>query len=233
MGRRRSSRPAPTDSRRRGSTRFWVLSILAGCVTAAILLLPLSRGGAREAARRTQCGDHLREIGLALRAYVDVHGSLPPLAPVDADGRPGGSWREALLPYLDDAAKAAPAGGAPEVFHCPSAGVPAGMTTYHLVVSPDGLVQRDGVTSAETLAAAAPDTLLVLDVPAEFAVPWASPLDAALEALLSGRRGRHPGILMGLFADGHVAAIGLDALSPEARRALVTPQADSPPESGD
>ena len=232
MARRPASGTAPRNPVPRGSTRFWLLAIVAGIAAAVILLLPLQRN-AREAARRTQCGNHLRQIGLALRAYVDAHGSLPPLAPVDADGRPSGSWREALLPYLDDAAKAATAGETPDVFRCPSADVPAGMTTYQLVVSPDGLVRPDGVTSAEALAAAAPDTLLVLDVPAEFAVPWASPLESALEALLARRPGQHSGILMGLCADGHVAAIRLDSLSAERRRALVTPQADSLPDSGD
>ena len=217
---------------RRGSTRFWSLAIVAGIAAAVILLLPLKRN-AREAARRTQCGNHLREIGLALRAYVDAHGSLPPLAPFDAEGRPSGSWRVALLPYLDDAAKAAPPGETPEVFRCPSADVPAGMTTYHLVVSPDGLVRPEGTISAESLEAAAPDTLLVLDVPAEFAVGWMSPHDSGLEALLAGRSGQHHVVVMALFADGHVGSVRLDSLSAEGRRALVTPEADSPPESGD
>ncbi|OHB75124.1 MAG: hypothetical protein A2W31_16285 [Planctomycetes bacterium RBG_16_64_10] len=49
------------------------------------LLLPLLVAG-RESARRWQCADNFRQIAVALLAYHDTHGSLPPAAVWTADG---------------------------------------------------------------------------------------------------------------------------------------------------
>ncbi len=49
------------------------------------LLLPLLVAG-RETARRWQCADNLRQIAVALLAYHDTHGSLPPAAVWTAEG---------------------------------------------------------------------------------------------------------------------------------------------------
>src|SRR5262245_18129478 len=67
-----------------------------------LLLLPLSRGGSREAARRMQCSNHLKQIGLALQNYHDVYGSLPPAYIADANGKPLHSWRVLILPFLGE-----------------------------------------------------------------------------------------------------------------------------------
>src|SRR4051812_3210305 len=43
----------------------------------------------------------LRQLGLALHSYHDVHGRFPPAVVSGKDGRPLYSWRVALLPYLE------------------------------------------------------------------------------------------------------------------------------------
>jgi prepilin-type processing-associated H-X9-DG protein len=59
---------------------------------------------ARESASRTQCGNNLRQIGVACQQYHDAYGSCPPgyLATADyPDTTPGWGWAAFLLPYLD------------------------------------------------------------------------------------------------------------------------------------
>ena len=64
------------------------------------LLLPAVQA-AREAARRMQCSNNERQIGLALHNYHDVNGAFPPLYTVDDEGNPLHSWRVLILPYIE------------------------------------------------------------------------------------------------------------------------------------
>jgi hypothetical protein len=47
--------------------------------------------------------NNLKQIGLALHNYHDVHATLPPGAVVDTDDRMHHGWQTQLLPYLDQA----------------------------------------------------------------------------------------------------------------------------------
>ena len=87
--------------RRGGSWWKLALGVLGGLVLLAVVL-PAVRS-ARESARRAQCKDNLRQIGLALQSYHDAFGCFPPAAIADKQGRPMLSWRVAILPYLGSA----------------------------------------------------------------------------------------------------------------------------------
>ncbi|MFN9287606.1 MAG: DUF1559 domain-containing protein, partial [Planctomyces sp.] len=54
---------------------------------------------AREAARRTQCKNNLKQLGLALHNYHDVHSCIP-IADVDGTVNPV-SAHARLLPYIE------------------------------------------------------------------------------------------------------------------------------------
>ena len=137
-------------NRRRGFTLIELLVVIAVIAVLVALLLPAVQQ-AREAARRTQCRNNLKQFGLALHSYHDTHGVLPmgfhwPL---------GTGWSYHLLPYLDQAplyqsfTVGTPATattsiwrtGAPEaalavrlnVFRCPSS------------VSPEAVANVDGI----------------------------------------------------------------------------------------
>ena len=64
------------------------------------LLLPAVQS-AREAARRAQCVNNLKQIGLAMHNYESANGVFPPAAITDKQGKALLSWRVAILPYIE------------------------------------------------------------------------------------------------------------------------------------
>ncbi len=93
--------------RRSGFTLIELLVVIAIIAILIALLLPAVQQ-AREAARRTQCKNHLKQLGLAVHNYASDTGVLPPSAAVSlsvsATGN-NGSWsiHGRLLPFLDQA----------------------------------------------------------------------------------------------------------------------------------
>jgi prepilin-type N-terminal cleavage/methylation domain-containing protein/prepilin-type processing-associated H-X9-DG protein len=97
---------------RRGFSILELLVVLAVISLLLVLLLPGIQG-AREAARRVQCQNNLRQIGLALHNYNDLYDCFPPGYVVrgvnardsaDVETGPGYAWGVLLLPFLDQAA---------------------------------------------------------------------------------------------------------------------------------
>lgn len=91
--------------RRRGFTLIELLVVIAIIAILIALLLPAVQQ-AREAARRSQCKNNLKQLGLALHNYHDTVNCFPHNSVQYATNSTGGcgpSWFVRILPYLDQA----------------------------------------------------------------------------------------------------------------------------------
>lgn len=169
--------------------------VVAACLTPATSL-------AREPARRVQCKNHLKQIGLALHNYHDVFGSFPPAYTVGADGGRLHSWRVLILPFLDEARlynllrlsepwnsphNVDVAKKVPTVYACPSRAIapghPASSTSY-VAVTGDRTAWPEGgrATRLRDLSDGTSKSILLIESHAE--TPWAEPRDLSLDEAL-------------------------------------------------
>ncbi|WP_437226849.1 DUF1559 domain-containing protein [Planctomicrobium sp. SH661] len=86
-------------SKNRGFTLIELLVVIAIIAVLIALLLPAVQQ-AREAARRSQCKNNLKQLGLAIHNYHDTYNAFP----AAAFGVFRHSWAMAILPYLEQAA---------------------------------------------------------------------------------------------------------------------------------
>ncbi|VAX41561.1 hypothetical protein-transmembrane region and signal peptide prediction [hydrothermal vent metagenome] len=91
----------------KGFTLIELLVVIAIIAILIALLLPAVQQ-AREAARRSACKNNMKQIGLALHNYHDVHLTFPPAYIGNSDGtvvkpETGVGWQTFILPFIDQA----------------------------------------------------------------------------------------------------------------------------------
>jgi prepilin-type processing-associated H-X9-DG protein len=194
------------------------------------LLLPAVQS-AREAARRAQCVNNLKQIALATHNYISVTENFPPVAIKSAGGKPLLSWRVALLPYLEqkplyDRFKLDEPWDSPHnkeliklmppLFACPSRNVGGepGMTAYRVFQGKKTIFDPDHSVGLVDVTDGTSNTILVVE--AKEPVIWTKPdeipfdleqadaLRATQTQPLFGAGSMHPGGLNAAFADGSV-----------------------------
>lgn len=87
---------------RRGFTLIELLVVIAIIAVLIALLLPAVQQ-AREAARKSQCKNNLKQLGVALHAYLETYTVFPPTACVSLppSGQSPWSTQAYLMPYLE------------------------------------------------------------------------------------------------------------------------------------
>jgi prepilin-type N-terminal cleavage/methylation domain-containing protein/prepilin-type processing-associated H-X9-DG protein len=85
----------------RGFTLVELLVVIAIIGILIALLLPAVQA-AREAARRAQCSNNLKQVGLAILTYENAESLLPPGGLPTKSGGHGFSWWVRILRYIED-----------------------------------------------------------------------------------------------------------------------------------
>ena len=87
---------------RSGFTLIELLVVIAIIAILIALLLPAVQQ-AREAARRTECKNKLKQLGLALHNYLDTHSVFPPSGVIDRTTTSQQPWsaQAFILPHLE------------------------------------------------------------------------------------------------------------------------------------
>jgi prepilin-type processing-associated H-X9-DG protein len=206
-----------------------VAAVLVGLLVCggAALLLPAVQS-AREAARRSQCTNHLKQIVVALHNYHDTYGRFPSAVITDKDGRPMHSWRVAILPFLEqkplydqydfnqpwDSPKNRALAGIPMgVYQCPSANNPTPTETNYVMIVGKGTIgglPNEKVGMAD-ITDGTVNTILVVEVVGT-GIQWMEPKDLSIEELAARLNdgsakcisSRHPGGANVAMADGSV-----------------------------
>lgn len=226
----------------------WPLGTVAVSASVIALIifcaLPFPRYAPR-AARRMQCSNHLKQIGLGLQNYHDAYGSFPPAFVADKKGTPMHSWRVLILPFMEhkplydkyrfDEPWNGPHnsklhGEVIEVFCCPSRPKQQAATeaSYVAVIGPQTAWPGTMATKFSDFTDGTSNTIIVVEV-ASSGIHWMEPRDlhvVQMPMAVNAPRGQgissaHPNVALAVFADGHTAALTKNTPS-DILRALLT-----------
>ena len=198
---------------------------------------------ARQAARRMQGTNQLKQIGLALHNFAQANRVFPAGYSADKEGKPLLSWRVHILPYIEhdalyrqfhlDEPWDSPHNKTlieqmPRGYRTPNSKSKPGMTNYLGASGADGIFVRPAKgshlgTGFQTIVDGTSNTIMTVEVPDESAVIWTKPGDFAPDKKnpTKGLLGLNPGGFHAGIADGSVRFIP-EKIDADVLRALFT-----------
>jgi prepilin-type processing-associated H-X9-DG protein len=207
--------------------------------TTALVMVPIRE--ARESARRSQCGNNLKQIALAMHNYHSAHNSFPPAYNASKDGKPLLSWRVHLLPFLDrkglydrfhldepwDSPHNRPlVAEMPAVYACPGGNralAREGKTTYLTPRGPVTMFPGAEPIAVKDVPDGTSNTIMAVDAGDARAVVWTMPEDWEIggEPTTDGLFGHHSRGTNFAFGDGAVRFLK-ESIAPNLLKALLT-----------
>lgn len=205
--------------------------VLVGVIGVLVALLLPAVQAAREAARRNQSMNNIKQLLLSLHIHHDSRKAFPAVANFSPDGKPLLSWRVHILPYVeagelysqfkldepwDSEHNRQLIARMPAVFADPNLPTAAeGNTNYLAVVGKDCVF--DGTAQGlpiRQITDGTSRTIVLVEANADRAVPWTKPDDWHFDPKnpAAGLGGLRPGGWLAGWADGHVSfvASGID-----------------------
>lgn len=207
------------------------------------LLLPAVQAG-RQAARRVQSSNNIKQIMLGIHNHHAAYQQLPLSAIADDEGNPLLSWRVKLLPFLDEMElyeqfrldepwdsehNLQVAQQVPEVYESIGLNVEPGHTIYQAVVGEEIGIRPMQTTKFRDFLDGLSNSVLVLEADADEAVFWTQPKDLAIDLndpLVGLGHARAGGFHVGM-ADGAVKFIS-ENIDAQLFRKLLTRAGNEP-----
>jgi prepilin-type processing-associated H-X9-DG protein len=204
-------------------------------VKLAVDSIALGIKSSRDAAKRAQSTNNLKQIMLAMHNYHSTYDTFPPPAIKSKEGKPLLSWRVAILPYIeqqglyeqfhldepwDSEHNKALIDKIPAVYRAPNAKTKATSSCYYAFTGPDAIFKVDG-TKLQEITDGTSNTIAVVE--ADRDIPWTKPEDIPYDAEkdLPKLGGITEGGFNAGFADGSVRFLKKD-IEEQTLRALIT-----------
>lgn len=192
-----------------------------------------------EGARQTESANQLKQIGLAMHNFHDVHKRLPVADGAASDGKPKLSWRVHILPFMeqqtlfnefkldepwDSEHNKKLIEKMPAFYQAPGSGVAdKHKTNYVTVRGKETIFPAGKAARMSDIKDGTSNTAMVLEVSDDKAVIWTKPDDFEpdTDEPLKGVVGLRSGKFLVLFGDGHVSTLS-ESLDKETVRAIFT-----------